>query len=91
MNQTRDEIQEMRSVQTKRIERITAKILSTTPHIITFVFSEDEISFRIDGTDGSILAEAYRGTHTSDIESMSDEKIEGRLKELLALRRLPHP
>ena len=78
-------------VQAKRIERIVARLLNPEPHRITFVYSEEGISFMIDGANGRILAESYRETSVSEIENMDDDKIANRLKELFAsTRRLLH-
>jgi len=85
----RDENLQLRwSIQTKRIERIVASMLAPKFHRITYVFSEDEISFRIDGSNGDVLAEAYRGTPIREIEKMTEEQIEHKLKELFANKQL---
>lgn len=73
-----------RSIQTKRIERIVTSLLGPQLYRITFVFYEDEISFKISGSNGDILAEAYRGTPVSEIEGMSDDQIEVKIRGLFA-------
>ena len=71
-------------VQAKRIDRILVGILRPKAFRVTFGYSDEGISFRIDDTGGNILGEAYRGTSVSEIKNMSDEAIEKRLKEILA-------
>jgi hypothetical protein len=83
MNEPNDDIQIKRIEQERRIARIVDQMLNLAPHTITFVFSEDEISFEIHSDSGRILV----GILINEIESMSDEDITNRLKELIARKR----
>jgi hypothetical protein len=80
MSDTADE----RTVQSRRIERILTAIFHPKQFLVTFVYTDEGISFRVDDTSGNILGESYPPTSVREIESMSDGQIENRLKELLA-------
>ena len=73
-----------RTVEARRIERILTAILHPKQFQVTFVYTDEGISFRVDGSGGNILGESYPPTSVREIESMSDEQIGSRLKELLA-------
>lgn len=75
---------EERTVQTQRIERILTGIFHSKQFQVTFVYTDEGISFRVDDINGNILCESYPPTSVRVIESMSDEQIEHRLKELVA-------
>lgn len=86
-----DDVNVEQSVQAKRIERILIGIFQPKEFRVTFMYFNDEISFRIDDASGRIIGESYRGTPVSEIKSMSDGEIENRLRELLAnTHRLLH-
>lgn len=70
--------------QADRIERILGGILRPEMFRITFGYSDEGISFRIDDGGGNILGEAYSATPITEIENMSDKTIENRLKQILA-------
>lgn len=75
-----DEVLELRRIrQTGRIEKIVSGLLDSQWHQTTFVFSEEAISFCIDG-DGKILLESYAPTPISEIERLNDVEIENQLR-----------
>ena len=73
-----------RTVQAQRIERILTAILHPKQFVVAFVYPSEGISFRVDDANGGILIESYSPTSIGEIESMSDEQIESRLKEMIA-------
>lgn len=75
---------DVRTVQARRIKRILTAILHPKQFFVTFVYPDEGISFRVDDTSGGILIESYPPTSVREIESMSDEQLESRLKEMLA-------
>jgi hypothetical protein len=77
-------LQFRRAAQTKRIEKSAAELFGTSQHIITFGYSDDEISFVIKGIQGNIITESYRGTPISEMEGMSDDAMKNRLAEITA-------
>jgi hypothetical protein len=76
-------VEELRG-QAQRIERILLGLLNPKPYRSSYLYSDEGISFRIDDANGRILCEAYRPTTAGEVQSMSDEWIESRLKEMFA-------
>ena len=66
------------------MEKILKGLFQEEPFLVTFVYSEEGISYRIDDNRGNILGEAYRGSSAEEIKSMSDGELENLLRELLA-------
>ena len=79
------ETQDERHAQAKRIERILIGMLGGPEKFrVAFVYSDEEISFRIDDANGHIMCESYRGTSANEIKAMTDDAIAKRLDEMFA-------
>lgn len=73
-----------RREQAQRIERVLSALMGATPFRSAYVYSDNGVSFRVDDAHGQILCEAYSPTAAVEIAAMTDEQIEGRLKEMFA-------
>ena len=78
-------IEARRRAQTSRIELIVGELLGANRYEITFLIpQDDEIALRIDGLDGGALAWANCATSISELEAMSDKKLENWLRMRLS-------
>lgn len=76
---------EQQRVQAQRIETILSALIDPTQYRSAYLYMDDGISFRVDdAATGQILCEAYSPTSAREIQGMSDERIENRLKEMFA-------
>jgi len=86
-----DEISSEQRKQAHRIETILSGLMQPKQYRSTYLYTDDGISFRIDGANGEILCEAYSPTSAREIQQMTDQRIESRLKEMFAnTHRLLH-
>jgi hypothetical protein len=78
------EVRPEQTAQMQRIEAALSSLMGATSYRSSYVYSDDGISFRVDGAEGRILCESYRPTSAREIADMSDEQIARRLQEMFA-------
>lgn len=78
-----DDLKARQFAQQNRIDHAVAKILGLREHLIRYVFSECGVSFRIAGPAGETILESNSPMLISEIEQLSDDDIEIRLRKRL--------
>lgn len=75
-----DQILTEQKEQAQRIETILSGLMNPTQYHSIYVYSDEGISFRIDDANGQIMCESNSPTSAREIQQLTHQEIENRLK-----------